>query len=115
MKIRNYHKVEKRDAFLREKSVGVGVRVAISVEDGATQLAMRVIEIEIGGFTSLHTEDHEQAMFVTKGNGIVTDGKKECSLATDDVLFIPARQTHQIKNTGDSRLVLISTIPQNSE
>ena len=111
MKIRNYHKVEKRDAFIREKSSGVGVRVAISVEDGATQLAMRVVEIEIGGFTSLHTEEHEQAIFVTKGSGIITDGKKECRLTNDDVLFIPAQQEHQIKNTGDTKLILVSTIP----
>ncbi|MGB5107006.1 MAG: cupin domain-containing protein [Candidatus Zixiibacteriota bacterium] len=111
MKVRNYHKVEKRDDPPREKSVGVGVRVAISVEDGATQLAMRVIEIEIGGLTSKHAESHDQAIFVTKGNGIVTDGKKECNLAADDVLFIPARQEHQIKNTGDTKLVLVSTIP----
>ena len=115
MKVRNYNKVEKRDAFRREKSVGVGVRVAISVEDGANQLARRVIELEIGGFTSMHTEEHEQAIFVTKGSGIVTDGKKECKLAADDVLFIPANQEHQIKNTGDIRLILISTIPQRPE
>lgn len=112
MKVRNYNKVEKRDAFRREKSTGVAVRVAISVEDGAHQLAMRVIEIEPGGFTSMHTEPHEQAIFVTKGTGVVTDGKKECRLAPDDVLFIPAEQEHQIKNTGDMRLIMISSIPQ---
>lgn len=112
MKVRNYNKVEKRDAFRHEKSTGVSVRVAISVEDGAQQLAMRVIEIDPGGFTSMHTEPHEQAIFVTKGAGLVTDGKRECRLAPDDVLFIPAEQEHQIKNTGDGRLILISSIPQ---
>lgn len=115
MKVRNYNKVERRDAFRREKSSGVSVRVAISVEDGARQLAMRVIEIEPAGFTSMHTESHEQAIFVTKGAGLITDGKKECRLGVDDVLFVPANQEHQIKNLGDSRLILISTIPQDSD
>ncbi len=114
MKVRNYNKVERRDVR-RDQSAGVSVRVAISVEDGAQQLAMRVIEIDPGGLTAMHTEPHEQAIFVTKGSGLVTDGKRECRLAPDDVLFIPAEQKHQIKNTGDGRLILVSTIPQDAD
>lgn len=111
MKVRNYLKVEKRGAFLKEKAAGVGLRVAISEEDGASKLIMRILEIDPDGFTPLHAHDYEHAMFVLKGKGMVTDGKKECRLEKDDVLFIPAGHTHQIKNTSDAELILVSIMP----
>lgn len=111
MKVRNYHKIERRDAYFHEHTVGVGVRVAISVEDGAAKLAMRVIEIDPAGSIPKRSEQYEQAVYVTKGHGTITDGKRECRLEPDDVLFIPAGQAHQIRNTGSEKLVLISTIP----
>ena len=111
MKVRNYTRVEKRDAFLKEKAAGVGMRVAISEEDGAEKVVMRILEVEPFGFTPMHSHSYEHAMFVVKGNGLVTDGKKECRLEREDVLFIPSNQVHQIRNTGESTLVLVSVLP----
>ena len=87
------------------------MRVAISEEDGAQSLTMRIIEIDPEGYTPMHAHTHEHALFVLRGRGVLTDGKKECKLDRDDVIFIQSNQTHQIKNTGDSELVLVSTIP----
>jgi quercetin dioxygenase-like cupin family protein len=111
MKVRNFAKVEKRGAFLKEKAVGVSLRVAISEEDGAHKLTMRILEIDPDGYTPMHAHEYEHAMLVLKGNGLVTDGAKDCLLEKDDVLFIPAGQIHQLKNTNDSELVLVSIIP----
>ncbi len=111
MKVRNISRVEKRDAFLREKAVGVSFRVAIAEEDGAKNSIMRILEIDPDGHTPLHTHDYEHLMFVVRGNGIVTDGNKECRLEKEDVIFVPEGQAHQIKNTGDAELILVSVLP----
>lgn len=111
MKIRNFHKVEKRDAYMRDNSRGVSLRVAISEEDGAKELTLTVYELDPDGFTPLHSHPWEHAVFVVQGSGKVMDGKQECSLERNDVLYIAADEKHQIKNTGESNMVLISVVP----
>jgi quercetin dioxygenase-like cupin family protein len=111
MKIRNFHKVEKRDAYVRDKAKGVSLRVAIAEEDGAEELTMSVYEVDPGGHTPLHSHPWEHAVFVIQGKGKVVDGKRECVLEKNDVLFIPKNQKHQIKNSGEQELILISVVP----
>jgi len=111
MKIRNYTRVERRDAFLKENAKGVSIRVAISEEDGAQTLTMSIFELDPDGYTPLHEHSHEHAVFVLRGSGKMIDGKKEHILSKDDVVFVPANQKHQIKNTGDSVLTLINVVP----
>jgi quercetin dioxygenase-like cupin family protein len=111
MKVRNFNRVERRDAFLKEKAKGVSMRVAIAEEDGAKSTIMRILEIDPEGFTPLHTHEYEHLMFVVRGKGMVTDGSKECRLEKEDVVFVPAEQAHQIKNTGDTELILVSVMP----
>ena len=111
MKIRDYHKVEKRTAYRREKSEGASLRVAISREDGANDLSMSIYEIDPAGFTPLHSHPWEHAVYVISGKGVILDSGKERRLGKDDVLYIPADQKHQIKNTGEFPLVLVSVIP----
>jgi mannose-6-phosphate isomerase-like protein (cupin superfamily) len=111
MKVRNYSRVERRDAFLKDKAKGVSMRVAIAEEDGAKDSIMRILEVDPEGFTPLHTHEYEHMMFVLRGKGLVTDGAKECRLEKDDVLFVPTGQAHQIRNTGDVQLVIVSVLP----
>ena len=111
MKVRNISRVERRDAFLKEKAAGVSIRVAIAEEDGAKNSIMRILEIDPEGFTPLHTHDYEHLMFVVRGAGMVTDGSKECRLEKEDVIFVPPGQAHQIKNTGEAELILVSVLP----
>jgi quercetin dioxygenase-like cupin family protein len=111
MKVRDYHKVERRDAYPRDNAKGVSLRVAIAREDGARELAMRIYEIDPGGHTPLHSHPWEHAVFVVRGKGKVVDGERECHLEKNDVLHIPADQKHQIKNSGDENMVLISVVP----
>lgn len=111
MKIRDYHRVEMRAAYRQEGGKNVGVRVAIAREDGAQNLAMRVYEIDPGGFTPLHSHPWEHAVFVVRGKGIIFDGKKESELHKDDCLLIAPNEPHQVKNTGEEEMVLISVVP----
>ncbi|MFH2057039.1 MAG: cupin domain-containing protein [bacterium] len=111
MKIRDYHKIEQRAAYPREGARGVGLRVAIAKEDGARDLAMRVYELDPGGFTPLHSHPWEHAVFIVRGSGKIFDGKKECRLEQNDCLYIAPDEKHQITNTGDQTMLVISVVP----
>ncbi len=112
MKVRNYHRVETRNAFHHEDCIGCTVRVGISVEDGATQLAMRILEIDPEGYSPKRKKPHEQAIYVAKGNGVVEAAGKSVPLGKDDIVFLPRDQEYQFRNSGNETLTLVITIPQ---
>lgn len=90
---------------------GVQARLAIGKSDGASNFCMRVFELEKGGYTPRHTHEWEHEIFVHEGQGQVFQDGGWVDLEKGSVLFIPGMQEHQIKNTGDSKLVFICLIP----
>ena len=49
------------------------VRWLISKKDGAKRFAMRVFEIQPGGYTPLHQHDWEHEAFVLEGSGVTRE------------------------------------------
>ena len=89
----------------------VKVRWVISEKDGAENFAMRVFEIQPGGYTPLHQHEWEHEVFVLEGNGITKDKQKEKSFKQGDVFFIPPMEWHQFCNNGKDLLKIICLIP----
>ena len=71
MKIKNYKDI---DLKTEEEAKGAGIRWLLSDRDGMTDMAMRVIEIEPGGQTPLHSHPWEHQVFALKGSGRVMAG-----------------------------------------
>ena len=85
----------------------VEIRWLISREDGAENFAMRMFELQPGGFTPLH--EHE--VFVIEGEGIFVYEGKEHQFNRDYVIFVPPNKQHQFRNRGSSILRLLCLIP----
>lgn len=81
-------------------AVGCAYRVALSARDGMPMMAMRFFEIAPGGHTPLHEHPYEHEIYVTDGTGTVWRDGVEVALRTGDVVWIPAHEKHQFKNTG---------------
>ena len=79
------------------------IRVAIGPEDGAANFAMRVFEIAPGGHTPLHRHPYEHEIYVMGGQGTVWRDGHEVLLEPGHVLYIPANEQHQFKNTAADR------------
>jgi quercetin dioxygenase-like cupin family protein len=109
MKIFNYRMVESVDAG--EETKGVKVRWLISKETGAENFAMRLFEVEPGGYTPLHSHPWEHEIFILKGEGTIRGGEEERNFKEDDVIFIAIEEKHQIRNTGEKKLKFICLIP----
>jgi len=109
-------KVEK-SGNISKSSVGeqgaknVEIRWLISKEDGAENFAMRMFELQPGGYTPLHEHRHEHEVFVIEGEGIFVYEGKEYQFNRDYVIFVPPNKEHQFKNTGNSILRLLCLIP----
>ncbi len=94
-----------------EGAKNVQIRWLISKEDGAENFAMRMFELQPGGFTPLHEHRHEHEVFVIEGQGVFVYEGKEYKFNADYVIFVPPNKEHQFKNTGDSILRMLCLIP----
>jgi len=87
------------------------IRWLISKKDGAKNFAMRLFEIQPGGYTPLHQHDWEHEIFVYQGAGETRDKENSKPFKQGDVFFIPPMQWHQFVNTNDKPLKIICLIP----
>ncbi len=92
-------------------AAGCAYRVALSAKDGAPNFAMRFFEVNPGGNTPLHNHPYEHEIYVMEGAGTVWRDGREVAIKPGDVLFIPADEKHQFKNTGSSTFKFMCLIP----
>ena len=109
MKVFHYTTVAARAAG--EGASKVSVRWLINKEIGAENFAMRLFEIEPGGYSPLHTHSWEHEVFVIYGAGSVFDGEKANAFKAGDVVFVPPNERHQFKNSGRKLLRFLCLIP----
>ncbi len=111
MIIKKYTDV-RADMVTEDGAEKVSVRWVISGNDGAPNFYMRVFELEPGGHTPLHRHPWEHEMFVYEGEGCVVKEGKDVPLSRGSVVFIPADEEHQVKNTGTELFSVICLIPK---
>jgi quercetin dioxygenase-like cupin family protein len=92
-------------------SKDVTVRWLISEKDGAPNFAMRLFEVEPGGFTPFHTHAWEHQVFVLQGRGLLVAEEKNVPLKKDDAALVPPDEKHQFKNDSDEKFTFICVVP----
>ena len=110
MKIKQYAGVEATH-FNGGEAKGVAARVVIGKKDEAKNFTMRVFAISPGGHTPMHTHDWEHGMFVHEGRGEIFGNGEWNPMKPGNVVFVPANEVHQMKNTGQETLVVVCLIP----
>ncbi len=110
MKIKTYADIEPTH-FDSGPAKGVAARVAIGKADGAPNFCMRVFEIAPGGHTPRHAHAWEHEMFVHAGAGEVYGNGGWQPLQAGRVMFIPGNEEHQMRNTGQEKLVVVCLVP----
>ncbi|MFQ6107840.1 MAG: cupin domain-containing protein [Thermoplasmata archaeon] len=110
MKHLHYAEIEQKD--VEDKGAkDVRIRWLVTKDDGAEHFAMRRFEISPGGHTPRHSHDFEHEVFVLEGAGTLAVEDREESLASGDVVFLPANIVHQFVNDGDQTLSFLCLIP----
>ena len=109
MKVFYYRDIEAKKA--EEGAEKLMVRWLITKETGAENFAMRLFEMEPGGFSPLHSHPWEHEVFILEGHGLVTGGKEKRRFNKGDVIFIPQNETHQLKNAGEKTVKFLCLIP----
>ena len=110
MKVLEYTDVKATD-FDSGEAKGVAARVVIGKKDEARNFSMRVFAISPGGHTPKHAHDWEHEMFVHAGTGEIFGNGRWNPMKPGNVVFVPANEVHQMKNTGQETLVVVCLIP----
>ena len=87
------------------------VRWLISKNDGAENFAMRLFEIQPGGYSPFHQHDWEHEVFILEGSGIAKSEKIQEPYKQGDVFFIRPMEWHQFINTGKKLTKFLCLIP----
>ncbi len=95
-------------------ATGVTMRLMVGRGDGAPSFAMRLFEVAPGGHTPRHQHNYEHEVLVLEGQGQVAGGRDGSTIRpikTGDVVFMPANETHQFRNTGPQKLRFMCMVP----
>lgn len=79
--------------------------------DGCPNFAMRRFVVAPGGCTPRHQHDYEHEVLILAGEGIAYGNQQENPIRQGDVLFVPANELHQFRNTGSAPLEFICLVP----
>jgi quercetin dioxygenase-like cupin family protein len=109
MKIAHYTDTEAKEAD--EGASKVKVRWVISKETGAPNFAMRVFEVEPGGYSPLHSHNWEHEVFILGGDGVVVSQDGEEKFKPGDVVFVAPNEKHQFRNNGKKLVKFICVVP----
>jgi quercetin dioxygenase-like cupin family protein len=113
MKTFHYTDVEAKDAG--EGTSKLTVRWLISKEIGAENFAMRLFEMDAGGFSPLHSHNWEHEIFILEGEGVAVSGEKTVKFEAGDAIFIPPNEKHQLRNNSDKPCKFLCLIPYLAE
>ena len=109
MKVIPYKDIEAKEAD--EGASKLKVRWLITKETGAPNFAMRLFEMEPGGFSPLHSHPWEHEVFILEGEGLLAGGKEEKKLKAGDAVFVPPNEQHQFRNNGKKTLKFLCLVP----
>lgn len=111
-KVIHYTEAEKHKVLIGKNS---WFRLLIGREDGAPNYAMRVFEIEEGGYIQNHKHPWEHEIFVLEGEGEVKIGDKWVRVSSGHAILIPPNVEHEYRNVGRSVWRFVCIIPHPRE
>lgn len=100
------------EEYVAETAKGASINWLIGPREGALHFAIRYIEVEPGGQTSLDDHEHEHGVMVLRGKGEVLMGQEEVEVGFGDILFVPGNERHQFRNAGDEPSGFLCVIPR---
>ncbi len=110
MKLSHYKDIQLEDVTM-EGARGAKIRWLISEKDGAPNFAMRMFEVDPGGFTPYHAHSWEHENFIVEGEGVLTTEDKDIPFKPGDVIYVEPFMKHNYRNTGKSVLKFLCMIP----
>ncbi len=110
MKLVHFDEVELEPVYA-EGAEGANIRWLIAQKDGAPNFAMRMFEVDPGGFTPYHKHAWEHEIYCLEGQGMLVTDRGEQSFGANDIIYVDPEMMHNFKNVGTTVLKFLCLIP----
>ena len=88
------------------------MKVLVSPSDGWEGYVMRVVEVEVDGFTPKHNHPWPHINYFIEGNGeLMIDGEVN-KVEAGSFAFVPGDALHQFRNKGKNVFKFICIVPE---
>ncbi len=88
------------------------MKVLVSELEGWQDHVMRLVEVEVGGFTPKHAHPWPHINFMVSGTGELMIEGKATQVEKGSYAFVPSNTLHQFKNTGKDTFKFICIVPK---
>jgi len=109
MELFHYQDVEAK--YAEKGASKLRVRWLITKNVGAENFAMRLFEMEPGGYSPFHSHPWEHEVFILEGEGLVIGQGQERKFKDGDVIFIPPNEKHQFRNNREKTVKFLCLVP----
>jgi len=110
LKVLHYKDVKAEEAK-EEGASKLKVRWLITKEVGAPNFAMRLFEVEPGGYSPLHSHPWKHEVFILEGEGTIVSEDEEKKVSAGDAILVLPNELHQFKNNGKKTLKFLCLVP----
>jgi quercetin dioxygenase-like cupin family protein len=110
MILKNLNNIEKQTVTMAGAQK-VQMQLLCGPDDGCPTFAMRKFIVAPGGCTPKHQHDYEHEVLILSGEGVVFGNDREQPIKSGDVLYVPANELHQFRNTSGIPLQFICLVP----
>jgi quercetin dioxygenase-like cupin family protein len=97
-----------------EDMKGVRFYPMLTAAEGTPNFAMRLFEIEPGGYTPKHSHDWEHEVYIIRGGGYVFKGDDKTKIEKDDFVFVEPSELHQFR-AGENGMSIICVVPNKGQ
>lgn len=88
------------------------MKVLVSPIEGWQDHVMRVIEVEVGGYTTKHSHPWPHINYILEGEGSLMMNGEEHPVVSGSYAFIPDGTLHQFRNVGTVMFKFICIVPK---
>ncbi len=98
--------------FNNEEAKGTSMKAIISPKEGWEGYVMRVLELEVGGYSPKHNHPWPHINYMLEGEGILSLDGEEYKVKKGSYAYVPANKVHQFKNAGNGIFKFICIVPE---
>ncbi|MGD9211868.1 MAG: cupin domain-containing protein [Desulfobacteraceae bacterium] len=99
--------------FNHPDALNAKMKVLVGPHQGWSDYVMRMVELDVDGYTPCHNHDWPHINYIVEGNGILHVDGNDTEISSGSYAFIPVGAVHQFKNTGTDKLRFICIVPKN--
>lgn len=94
---------------------GMLKKLIIGSKDGNPTMALRIMEVEVDGYSPFHSHEWEHINYILSGVGILRTITGEFPLLPGMSVFVESNEKHQYVNTGKEKFKFICMVPVERE